>query len=465
MKILRLALRNLLRNRRRSLSTLLAVAIGSVSVLLFGGYTSNIKYNLQTGYVAGGGHLQIQHRSFYLYGSGDPTAYGISAYRRILDAIAKDPVLQPMVRVAVPTLQFGGLAGNYPAGVSRTVIATGHVAGDYERMRQWNEFNVPPPFGPFALVGTPSDAALVGVGLARVLQLCEALQIQECPAPDKAARKGGAALPDDIAQLGLLDAPPDASAARANPRRIELLASHANGTPNVASLSVVRAERQGFKELDDIQVQMHLDQAQRLIYGKTPPKVTAIMVQLHSSGQLVAAHARLDELLRETVPEEPLAVLDFKMLNPFFVQSMRLFDTIFGFMFALIGGIVLFTVGNTMNTAVMERTVEIGTLRAIGLRRSGIRTLFVLEGVLLGVWGALLGLGCALTLAFAINHMGLTWLPPAAAAEVPLQLRVWGEVPMMLFTSVGLVGIATVSAWWPAYRAARMHVVDALRHV
>jgi hypothetical protein len=52
---------------------------------------------------------------------------------------------------------------------------------------------------------------------------------------------------------------------------------------------------------------------------------------------------------------------------------------------------VLFTVGNTMSTAVIERTVEIGTLRAMGLRRGGIRRLFVCEGLLLGLVGAALG--------------------------------------------------------------------------
>ena len=79
-----------------------------------------------------------------------------------------------------------------------------------------------------------------------------------------------------------------------------------------------------------------------------------------------------------------LAVRDFGTLNPFYVQSVKLFDTIFGFMFILIGGIVMFTVSNTMNTAVVERTVEIGTLRAIGLRRAGIRRLFIAEGTLIG---------------------------------------------------------------------------------
>ncbi|HIH2672159.1 TPA: ABC transporter permease, partial [Burkholderia cenocepacia] len=57
-----LAFRNLLRNRRRSSTTLLAMVVGLTAILLFGGYARDINYGLQTSYVRQGGHLQIQHR-------------------------------------------------------------------------------------------------------------------------------------------------------------------------------------------------------------------------------------------------------------------------------------------------------------------------------------------------------------------------------------------------------------------
>ena len=162
---------------------------------------------------------------------------------------------------------------------------------------------------------------------------------------------------------------------------------------------------------------------------------------------------------------QPLAVLDFRDLNPFFVQTMLMFDTIFGFVFLLIGGIVLFTVSNTMNTTVVERTVEIGTLRAIGLRRGGILKLFVIEGALLGLCGALLGVALALGLALVINQIGMPWLPPGNVEFVPFTVNVWGENRMIFGTTFGLICIAILSAWWPAYRAAQLDVVEALRHV
>jgi len=181
MMTLSLAIRNLLRNRRRSLATLLAMAIGATAILLFGGFKTSISYGMQTTLIQQTGHLQIQHQDFYLYGSGDPTAYGIADYVSVLEAIKKDDVLKNMVLVVTPTLQFGGIAGNYAASVSRTVIGKGYVAEDANRMRRWNGFGMQSNAVMSALEGALPDAAVVGIGVARVLQLCGALGIADCP--------------------------------------------------------------------------------------------------------------------------------------------------------------------------------------------------------------------------------------------------------------------------------------------
>jgi putative ABC transport system permease protein len=462
---LALAVRNLLRNRRRSFATFFALAIGTASILLFGGFSANIKLSMQTAYVRTGGHLQIQHRDFFLYGSGDPTAYGIRDYRKLIEAIGADPVLSQEVLVLTPTLQFGSIAGNYEASVSRTVIGLGLVASDYNRMRNWNEFDLPQTDPPFALDGAAADAAIVGTGVARVLQLCDALKVEGCRPRTVEALTDAAALPADIADLAMGEAPAGEPAALGAAPKVELLASRAGGTPNVVSVQVIRAERQGFKELDEVYVMLQLPQAQRLVYGRDDAEATAVLVQLRHSGEVEQVKVRLEDLLRKEASDQPLVVLDFQELNPFYVQTIGMFDTIFGFIFVLIGTIVLFTVSNTMNTAVVERTVEIGTIRAIGLRAGGVQRLFVLEGGLLGISGAVSGALFALAAAAVVNQLGLTWLPPGSGDRLPLVLLVSSVPGMVVGTTVGLSLIATLSAWWPAHRAARLAIVDALRHV
>jgi putative ABC transport system permease protein len=462
MKTLSLALRNLLRNRRRSLTTLLAMIIGASSILLFGGYSRNITYSLQTSYVQRSGHLQIQHKDYFLYGSGNPAAYGIADYQSIMDVVRKDPVLSPMLTVVTPTLQLGGIAGNFAAGVSRTVLGTGVVVNEQNRMRQWNDYGFPLRHRMQALTGTGPDAAVIGNGVARVLQLCGPLKVRNCVQQSLPVERTGKPAPDDIAALSALEKPASPAGSET---RIEMLAADAHGAPNVASLNVVKAEDQGVKELDDVAIAMHLTQAQRLIYGSAPPQVTAVLLQLQHTSQMPAAKARLEQLLATTWRGQPLEIQEFTTLNPFYGQSIGMFAAIFGFIAVLIGAIVLFTVGNTMSMAVVERTVEIGTLRAVGLRRGGIRRLFVCEGLALGLIGAVIGVLVSLALAAAVNHSGLTWLPPGRVEAVPLTIRVWGETRMIVGTAVGLVLVAALSAWWPASRAARMNIVDALRHV
>lgn len=72
----------------------------------------------------------------------------------------------------------------------------------------------------------------------------------------------------------------------------------------------------------------------------------------------------------------------------------------------------------------------------------------------------------AVVVAALINHAGLTWTPPGNANAVPFRLVMpTGRPPLLIGTWLGLVLVATIAALLPANRAARLPVVDALRHV
>ena len=466
MNMLSLALRNLVRNRRRSLMTLFAMMLGLVAILLFGGYIRDITYGLQSDYVQRTGHLQIHHKGYFLYGSGNPAAYGIRDYEKIIAIVRNDPVLAPMLAVVTPTLQFGGIAGNFAAGVSRTIYATGVVVEEQNRMLDWNDYRMLELRRPLTLSGTAPDAAVVGTGVARVLQLCTALKVENCAATvEPVNSQAGDALPDDIATLSASTQADAGSAKTASHTRIEILATNSHGAPNVAAVNVVRAEFQGIKELDDVYVALHLAQAQKLIFGKEPPRATAVVLQLHHTSQMASAHARLDELLVTTLKNNPLEIMDYETLNPFYGQTLSMFKAIFGFISVLISAVVLFTISNTMSMVVVERTVEIGTLRAMGVKRQEIRRLFLTEALVLGGVGSALGLVVAIGAALTINAMGITWIPPGRMEPAPLAVRVAGEYLMMSAAAIGLLIVASISALLPAARASRMNIVDALRHV
>ena len=187
------------------------------------------------------------------------------------------------------------------------------------------------------------------------------------------------------------------------------------------------------------------------------------MLQLHRSEDLPAARARLATLFKQKHLD--LEVRDFGELSPFYGQVKNMFSAIFLFIALVMGVIVLFAVVNTMTMNVMERTNEVGTIRALGVRRAAIRSQFTVEGVLIGAIGATVGAVLALAIAALVNHAGLTWIPPGNATAVPLRLDVAGRPALVGGAWLGLAIVTTLAALLPANRAARLPVVDALRHV
>lgn len=461
-----LPLRNVLRNRRRTLVTLITLAIGEIAMLLFGGYSNAVVNGVQTGVVRQAGHLQIQRKNYFSIGTGAPAEYGIANYNKLMQQLGEDPELKPQIRVLTPLLQVQGIAGNFGQGVSRTISGNGYIPKEQNVMRVWNEYQFPDHPKPVALPEGQTDVVSLGIGVARSLRLCTALNVPNCrdiAVTEKAGSATAASAPDDIAALAEQESKQQRSS-NSSGVRLDVLAAAANGAPNVINARVAAAESLGVKEIDDSYLAMPLEMAQQLVYGRdSNPEVTSIVVQLHSTQQIEQVRARINQLIKEN--KWDLEVLDYAELYPAFVQIKGLFTSIFGFVSMLIGVVVLFSVANTMSAAVMERTVEIGTLRSMGLRRSGIAKQFMTEGFLIGIIGT--GIGCALAMlcAWAINSSGLTWTPPNSIDAIPLVVHVFNSPNLILGSVLGLLILAASSSVLPAYRAARIPVVEALRHV
>jgi putative ABC transport system permease protein len=468
--LLKVAFRNILRNRRRSAMTGSAVAVGALALLVFGAFTTYLFASFQTNLVQRIGHLTVFEKGYFLFGAGNPAAYGIGHYQRVMDLIVNDPDLKQMIAVITPTQSVVGIAGNFEGenDAAKTFIGVGVVPADRDRMRQWNEFGagrVWPPDTRFS--GDDESVGLIGGGVARILGLCVPLKIAGCPAPPTAARRttvaANAQADPEIGDLARRDiAASEPGAANVMPR-VDLLSATANGAPNVVSLRVAGLDAQGVKELDDNYIAMQLGLAQQLVYGRGEHKATGIVLQLRRSEDLRPARARLTALLKQNNLD--LEAHDFAELTPFYVQVLGLFGSIFLFIAVIMGVIVLFAVVNTMTMNVMERTNEIGTIRAMGVRRRGIRRQFVVEGAMLGAIGATLGLVLAAIVAASVNHAGFTWNPPASVNFIPLRLELFGRPVLVIGTWLGLTLVATIAALIPANRAAKLPVVDALRHV
>jgi putative ABC transport system permease protein len=471
MRLLELAWRNLLRNSRRSALTVAAVGIGAMAIAIFGGYVGATTKALQTDTVRQVGHLQIQRKGYIDFGRGNPALYAIRDYAGLVAKIKADPELAPMLVVVTPLLQIQGIAGNFSGGTSSNFLGQGWEVADRRTMLEWDGHGLRMPPGASRLREDQPESGVIGHGLAQLLGVCEQLGARNCAKPPHFPTEAREAISSDLAalaqQASVQPASADANttASLDNSAQVDLLATAADGSaPSVVRMKVIRTERQGAREFDAMYAGMPLQLAQRLLFGPEGQGASALVVQLTHTDQLDAAKQRIEQIL---VGHDPsLEVQDFHAVNPQYDQVINMFTRLFRFIAALMGVVTLFSVANAVNMSISERVGEIGTLRALGFKQGHIRRVFQIEGALIGLLGAGLGvLGGALIAEYGINQAGWTWVPPGRATPVPIGVDAWGQ-PLMLAGAVGLLTLlACASAWWPARRASKMEIVEALRHV
>lgn len=148
-----------------------------------------------------------------------------------------------------------------------------------------------------------------------------------------------------------------------------------------------------------------------------------------------------------------------------FLVEIQKVTKIVGLIFGSIGAISLgvATIGiiNTMAMAIYERTREIGVMRAVGATRATIRRLFTFEAALIGFLGGVIGIGLMYLLVGVANIFGNRFL---AAEQIDMQNII--SPPMWLV--VGVIGFTTflglLAGLGPAYKAARLNPVEALRY-
>lgn len=458
-----LAWRNILRNRRRSALTLAAICVAAIAILLLGGYVRATVRALETDTVRGVGHLQVMTKGYLQFGRGNPGRFAIREHAAVAAALRADAVLQSMVKVITPVLHVQGVAGHFSAGTSSNFAGNGWDPEARSLMLEWNGNGLRLPPGAAHLNTQQPNAGVIGIGLAQLLGLCEALEAKDCVSvplalPDSNAPAMGA----DLARLAQQS--PVASSSSSEAPAVELLSAGAGGAPNVVRMDVLRAQRQGARELDAMYVGLPLALAQRLVFGPGGDGASAVIVQLKDGADLESARARINAVLATRT--EALEVHDFHVVQPSFDQVVTMFTAVFRFVSVLMAVVTLFSVANTINMAVGERTGEIGTLRALGMKCSPVRHMFLIEGAMLGALGAGLGALIGILLSeYVINPSGMSWTPPGRSTPVPVGVDVLGDPVFMVGAVALFTALACVSSWWPARRAAQLEIVEALRHV
>jgi len=192
-----------------------------------------------------------------------------------------------------------------------------------------------------------------------------------------------------------------------------------------------------------------------------PDKVDMIMVQIEEDEDIAEVATRVEMKLRKSrgLTEK---TQDFSILTP--EELLESFQVILNIITAFLGGVAAISLivgaigmSNTMYTSVLERTKEIGVMKAIGAQNKDILMIFLIESGLLGLIGASIGiiLGYSVSKSveyIAVNLLNTTLLQAAAPPYLIIGCLVFGFL------------VGAVSGTLPALRASKTNVVDALRY-
>ncbi|MEI8244043.1 MAG: FtsX-like permease family protein [bacterium] len=407
--------RNLLRNKRRSAFTIGAVALGFAAVNLFGGFTRYVYNGLEDSYVYayGNGHLTLFREGYLQYGALHPERYLLTS--NDLATVTAFLSSEPDVLYATPQLNVVGLLSNGRA--STIAAAEGRNAADTRLFRAQ------------------------GRGTIGRLSFFHGAELDD-------ARPAGVGVSQGLASLlGLT-----------NGSEAILMATTVDGQMNALDVRVVQTVDSPVEALDNMLMSVPLGLSRKLYDTAGADRLVVLLRDPHRTAALCKTWQ--EELRRRGVAVE---IRTWEELRISYLKICNMFNVLFTFLFSIVLVIVVLSVVNTVGMAVMERTREIGTLRALGLRRSGIVMMFAVESLLLGVIGSAIGMVMTTATILGVRLAGPTWIPPNIPVRVPLEVHfVPGYITLSL---ASLCLLCIVAAVLPARRASRMSIIDALGHV
>jgi len=407
--IMKIALRNLYRQKRRTYLTVSIVAFGVVAVLLFTAVSDSFK-SMMIGQITDSalGHLQIHQKGYMSSIENAPldktlNDEQITQVQGILDAI-------PEIEAYSLRLLLGGMFSNYAETTNIRVI------GVYPEREQ-------------AVSPLLKDRVLTG----------KFVQQGEILVPDALAKGFQSKLGDAVVLIATN------------------LDGSVNGQPFTISGTVESVtgvgSRYGYIYLDDALTLLRMDARQ--------VSEIAIRIKRISDLDRVAAllRAQLDVIVNKD-GQPMFEIHTWQELSPFF-NIARMIDLMALFIQVILIAIVLISILNVMIMAVYERVREIGTMAAIGTLPGKIRALFFSEGLFLGLFGAAVGSLVSIVAIVAVKFLHLT-IPFGRNDLILLNPNVSGV--QILITAAIVIGVTIVAVVEPAYKASKLEPIDALRH-
>jgi len=404
-----IAIRNLFRNKRRTLLTSSLISFGVIIVVVFGGLAISFKSQM-VGVLTNMamGDLQIHAKGYVESIDNQPLNLTLSG----MELAKVETMLKEMPEVAAysPRIKFGAMISNYAQTSNIRLSAV------YPEM----ENRTVPEF------------------IKRIRG--------DIPNPENFLKPGEILVPENLMK-GLSLKTGD---------EIVLVATNKEGSVNAITLLIAAVTenvfgpsgKDGYIHIQDGQALLRMDQ----------PEIVEIAIHLQRFDQLNNVFAQLKK--KFAAPQASIEVHTWEQLSPF-ASIARIVDLLVIVVKFILISIVLVSILNIMTMSVYERISEIGTIAAIGTPPRRILSLFLIEGFAMGLLSTVVGIVIGLSILWLMNTTKIDFtfgqMNVSLAPSIPAGEIMWVAIIVML--------MSLFAGLQPAYKASKMEPVDALGHV
>jgi len=409
--LFKIALRNLLRYKRRTLLTASLITIGVVFVIVFLAVSGSFK-NMMIGQITDSmlGHVQV-HRKGYV-ASIDNLPLNLNMKSGAAEKVKNILDKEAAIEAYSPRIKFGGMFSNFVETTNVRLVA----------------------------VYPEKEFATVPLLSSRITEGEKSIKRGEILVPNLLAKGMGVKVGDTVV----------------------VVATNKDGSVNGKQFRVSGVV-EGITGPGGRDGYIHIEDAVELLRMEEP-EVSEIAIRLKDFSKLNRFAGKINGLLGSELNKQgkpAFEVHTWENLSPFY-NVARMIDMMTFFIKLMLIAIVLISIMNVMIMAVYERIREIGTIAAIGTLPGKILSLFVIEGFLLGVTGAVIGDIAGMAIISVINLSKITF---NFGQQTGLLLTVTITPADLMTISATVIVVSVIASLQPAFKASRMEPITALRHV
>jgi putative ABC transport system permease protein len=407
--LLKLAAVNTTRNLRRTLITLTGIAVGSCCAFIFSGFVENSYWGLSERFArSGNGHIQIAKADWFTSARPELHRTEVEKLERAAKLIQEDPALSKDVVAVSIKRKISGIVSTGER--SEVFVGQGVDPEANEQLSTWVNISAGENLDP--------------------------------------ARAEGVVLGKTLGEK--IDAMPGQHAS--------LLLSTDDGRTNAMDVEVTGHVQSVSKDADAVALLLPISTALNLVNSRL---ADVLVVGLRETDSTAAAAKEVRRLLASD-PSLGLVAYEWSEVAEFYQAVRSLYGRIFGFVQLILFIVTLLAVTNTVVMAVTERKQEIGMLRSVGMRQKQLLSLFLTEGVILGLLGGVVGLLVAVLIAQVVEKLGGIPMPPSPGSSQGYTLNFFLTAKVGLVILLLSLSSTILASTYPAWRASRDNIAHLL---